>query len=63
MSTRKYHSGVEQAMLDEAGIVGGVRASRLFPGDNMGDVILCAATECTTQEDIAAYAAALKEII
>ena len=51
------------AMLDEAGIVGGVRASRLFPGDHMGDVILCAATECTTAEDIAAYAAALKEII
>jgi glycine dehydrogenase subunit 1 len=51
------------AMLDEAGIVGGVRASRLFPGDHMGDVILCAATECTTPEDIAAYAAALKEII
>jgi len=51
------------AMLDEAGIVGGVRASRLFPGDHMGDVILCAATETTTPEDIAAYAAALKEII
>ena len=51
------------AMLDEAGIVGGVRASRLFPGDHLGDVILCAATECTTPEDIAAYAAALKEIV
>ncbi len=51
------------AMLDEAGVVGGVRASRLFPGDHMGDVILVAATECTTTEDIAAYAAALKEII
>ena len=51
------------AMLDEAGVVGGVRASRLFPGEHMGDVIICAATECTTPEDIAAYAAALKEII
>ncbi len=51
------------AMLDEAGIVGGVRASRLFPKEHLGDVILCAATECTTQEDIAAYAAALKEIV
>ncbi|RCL87681.1 aminomethyl-transferring glycine dehydrogenase subunit GcvPA [Hyphomonas sp.] len=51
------------AMLDEAGVVGGVRASRLFPEEHMGDVILCAATECTTAEDIAAYAAALKEII
>tara|TARA_R110001606_G_scaffold53442_3_gene131701 strand:+ start:2266 stop:3609 length:1344 start_codon:yes stop_codon:yes gene_type:complete len=51
------------AMLDEAGVVGGVRASRLFPAEHMGDVIICAATECTTPEDIAAYAAALKEIV
>ena len=51
------------AMLDEAGVVGGVRASRLFPHDHLGDVILVAATECTTADDIAAYAAALKEII
>ena len=51
------------AMLDERGVVGGVRASRLFPDGHMGDVILCAATECTTADDIAAYAAALKEII
>lgn len=49
------------AMLDEAGVVGGVRASRLFPDGHMGDVIICAATECTTPEDIAAYAAALTE--
>ena len=51
------------AMLDEAGVVGGVRASRLFPGGHLDDVIICAATECTTEEDIEAYAAALKEII
>ncbi|MBU1288532.1 MAG: aminomethyl-transferring glycine dehydrogenase subunit GcvPA [Alphaproteobacteria bacterium] len=51
------------AMLDEAGVVGGVRASRLFPAESMGDVIICAATECTTPEDIEAYAAALKEIV
>ncbi|MEP6273564.1 aminomethyl-transferring glycine dehydrogenase subunit GcvPA [Hyphomonas sp.] len=51
------------AMLDEAGVVGGVRASRLFPDGHMGDVIFCADTECTTADDIAAYAAALKEII
>ncbi len=51
------------AMLDEAGIVGGVRASRLFPEGHMGDVIICAATECTTADDIAAFAAALKEIV
>ena len=51
------------AMLDEAGIVGGVRASRLLPEDHMGDVIICAATECTTSEDIMDYATALKEIV
>ncbi|MCL4153205.1 UNVERIFIED_CONTAM: hypothetical protein GTU68_017723, partial [Idotea baltica] len=51
------------AMLDEAGIIGGVRASRLYPCGKFGNVILAAATECTTTEDIAAYAAALKEIV
>lgn len=51
------------AMLDEAGVVGGVRASRLFPSGHLDDVIICAATECTTEEDIEAYASALKEII
>ena len=48
------------AMLDERGVVGGVRASRLFPGEHLGDVILVAATECTTADDIAAYADALE---
>ena len=51
------------AMLWEAGIIGGVRASRLYPGGKFGNVIIAAATECTTPEDIAAYAAALKEIV
>ena len=51
------------AMLDERGVLGGVRASRLFPRDGMDDVIIAAATECTTGEDIAAYADALREII
>ena len=51
------------AMLDEAGVVGGVRASRLFPGKKMSDVIIAAATECTTADDIAAYADALKGIV
>ena len=44
------------------GVVGGVRASRLYPGQKMGDVIICAATECTTPEDIAAYAAAIQPV-
>ena len=50
--------------LQEKGVIGGVRASRLFPHDaDMSNVIICAATECTTEDDIKAYAAALKEIL
>lgn len=51
------------AMLDELGVVGGVRANRLYPGAGLSDVIICAATECTTAEDIAAYADALTEVL
>ncbi|MEL7480671.1 MAG: aminomethyl-transferring glycine dehydrogenase subunit GcvPA [Pseudomonadota bacterium] len=51
------------AMLAERGILGGVRASRLLPDAHMDDVIICAATECTTETDIAAFAGALKEIV
>ena len=51
------------AMLDERGIIGGVRASRLFPDEQMGDVIIAAATECTSSDDIQAFAVALKEIV
>ncbi len=51
------------AMLEECGVLGGVRASRLMPEAGIGDVIIAAATECTTQDDIAAYVAALKEVI
>ncbi|MEO0981886.1 MAG: aminomethyl-transferring glycine dehydrogenase subunit GcvPA [Pseudomonadota bacterium] len=52
------------AMLEERGVLGGVRASRLFPNaDGLGDVIIAAATECCTEDDIAAYADALKEVV
>ncbi len=51
------------AMLGEAGVIGGVRASRLFPHEKFGNVIIAAATECTTDQDIAAYSDALKEIV
>lgn len=51
------------AMLEERGILGGVRASRLLPDGQMGNVIIAAATECTTADDIEAYAEALKEIV
>ena len=51
------------AELDELGVIGGVRASRLFPGKKLDDVIIACATECTTEEDIAVYAEALREVL
>ena len=52
------------AKLEAKGVLGGVRASRLFgSGNGLDDVIICAATECTTDADIAAYASALKEVV
>ena len=42
------------------GIVAGVPYSRLDPHAGLDDVLLLAATETTTSEDIAALAAALK---
>ncbi|MEL7546329.1 MAG: aminomethyl-transferring glycine dehydrogenase subunit GcvPA [Pseudomonadota bacterium] len=47
----------------ERGIMGGIRASRFFPGPEFRNVILTTATECNTAEDIRAYAAALEEVI
>lgn len=49
--------------LDAKGVVGGVRASRLFPGQGLDNVVICAATECNTAEGIAAYAKALAEVL
>jgi len=46
------------------GVLAGVPASRLWPGDtSLERVLIVAATEMTTSEDIAAYADALKEVI
>ncbi len=45
------------------GILGGVPYSRLAPKAGLDDLILVAATEVTTDEDRAAYAAALKEVL
>jgi glycine dehydrogenase subunit 1 len=49
--------------LHEKGVIGGVRASRLFPHESMDDVIIAAATECTSDEDIALYVGSLREIL
>jgi len=51
------------AALAEKGVLGGVPVSRLSPDAGLDDVLVVAATEANTQEDIAAYAAALKEVL
>jgi glycine dehydrogenase subunit 1 len=51
------------AALEKHDVIGGVRASRLFPGAGLDNVVVAAATECTTQDDINSYAAALAEVL
>ena len=51
------------AALEKHGVIGGVRASRLFPGAGFDNVIIAAATECATADDIAAYASALAKVL
>ncbi|MFZ0572731.1 MAG: aminomethyl-transferring glycine dehydrogenase subunit GcvPA [Rhodomicrobium sp.] len=50
--------------LADRGIIGGVPASRLWPNDAAhANRIIVAATEVTTKDDIAAYKAALNEVL
>jgi glycine dehydrogenase subunit 1 len=49
--------------LAERGILAGVPVSRLLPDADLDDLMLVAATETTTSEDIAALAAGLKELL
>ncbi len=51
------------AALEKHDVLGGVRASRLFPNAGFDNVIVAAATECCTQSDIEAYSKALSEIL
>lgn len=60
--TSKPAEDVLQALLDR-GIMGGIRASRLYPAGDFDNVILVAATECNTQDEISAYSTALKEVL
>ncbi len=54
---------VIDALVDK-GILGGVPLSRLLPGDEtVKDLILVASTEINTDEDRAAYAAALQDVL
>jgi glycine dehydrogenase subunit 1 len=60
--TPKPGAEVIDALVDQ-GVIGGVPASRLFPGDGLDDLIIVAATEVNTDEDRDAYAAALREVL
>ena len=50
--------------LAERGVLGGVSLGRLFPDrDDLGNGLVVAVTETTSDEDIAAFADALKEVL
>lgn len=55
--------GVVDALADK-GVLGGVRATRLYPGDAaLENVLIVAATELNTQDDLDAYEQALREVM
>ncbi len=61
--TPKPGGEVIDALADE-GVIGGVPASRLFPGeDRLNDLIIVAATEINTPADRDAYATALAKVL
>jgi glycine dehydrogenase subunit 1 len=49
--------------LAEKGVLGGVPASRLYPGKGYDDLLIVAATETNTDSDLDAFEAALKEVL
>jgi glycine dehydrogenase subunit 1 len=58
----KPAAGVVDALV-EKGVLGGVPASRLYPGGGLDDVLIVAATETNTPEDLAAFETALREVL
>jgi glycine dehydrogenase subunit 1 len=59
----KPAADVVDALADKD-IIGGVRASRLYPHDpDLANYLIVAATELNTDEDVSAYAAALEEVL
>jgi glycine dehydrogenase subunit 1 len=63
IKTSKASGAVIDALADR-GIIGGVPASRLWPSVTaLENLIVAAATEVTTPNDIAAYKAALNEVL
>ena len=49
--------------LADKGVLGGVPVSRLAPHGGLDDVLVVAATEANTENDVAAFAAALTEVL
>jgi len=50
--------------LAEKGVLGGVSLGRLYPdNDGLANGLVVAVTETVTEDDIAAFAAALKEVL
>lgn len=58
----KDAAGVVDALADK-GILAGVPASRLYPGAGLEDVLILAATETVSADDIDALVAGLKEVL
>ncbi|MBI1235875.1 MAG: aminomethyl-transferring glycine dehydrogenase subunit GcvPA [Alphaproteobacteria bacterium] len=58
----KPAADVVDALVDR-GVLGGVPASRLYPGEGLEDVLIVAATETNTPEDLAAFETALREVL
>lgn len=55
-------AGVVEALADK-GVLGGVPASRLYPGQGLDDLLLVATTEVNTASDLDAFETALKEVL
>ncbi|MCW5724644.1 MAG: aminomethyl-transferring glycine dehydrogenase subunit GcvPA [Maricaulaceae bacterium] len=58
----KPAAGVVDA-LAARGVLGGVPASRLYPGAGLDDLLIVAATETNTEADMAAFETALREVL
>jgi glycine dehydrogenase subunit 1 len=58
----KPAQGVVDALAAK-GVIGGISMSRLNPNAGMDDVLITCATEMNTEDDIASFAKALKEVL
>jgi len=56
-------AGAVVDQLAEKGVLAGVPASRLYPGAGLDDVLIMAATETVTADDIAVLKGALEEVL